>query len=305
MAEAWRVQFDAEVTFLNGGGLQAQGFRLDIPGTNITNEDLASLFIQNLGLLMVDQVRFSNRHLLKEPHKGSRGVAVGSRAGGPHALVELSHAIRDGMVTYPGLPGPEIRTHLSREASRAVYAPGCEFHIGRISMIANTGTYLDAPSHRYDHGVDLAGLPLAAVADLEGIVLRLTGNANRAVDREAFLPFDVRGKAVLVHTGWDRHWGTAQYGEGHPYLTADAAQWLVDQRAGLVGIDSLNIDDTADATRPVHSILLAAGIPIVEHLTGLQGLPIEGFRFHATPPRVEGMGTFPVRAFAILDFRQS
>ncbi|WP_243285841.1 cyclase family protein [Geothrix terrae] len=305
MTDEWRVQFDAEVTFLNGGGLQAQGFRLDIPGTDITDQELAGMFIRSLSLLMVESVRFTNRQLLREPHKGSRGTEHGTEAGpvrpGPRRLIELSHTIRHGMVTYPGLPGPEITGHLSRESSRTIYAPGCEFHIGRISMVANTGTYLDTPFHRYEGGADLAGIPLASLANLEGLVLRLAGSAQRAIDRAAFLPYDVAGKAVLVHTGWDRHWGTEQYGEGHPYLTSDAAEWLVAQKAALVGIDSLNIDDTRDGARPVHSVLLAAGIPIVEHLTGLDQVPVQGFRFHAAPPRVEGMGTFPVRAFAIVE----
>jgi kynurenine formamidase len=215
-------------------------------------------------------------------------------------LVELSHVIRPRMVTYPGLPGPELRDHLSREASRALYAPGCEFHIGRIDMVANTGTYLDTPFHRYADGADLARVPLERLADLDGLVVRVEGAAGRAVDRSTFTPLQVAGKAVLIHTGWDRHWGTEQYGHGHPFLTADAAAWLVANGAALVGIDSLNIDDTGDGTRPVHSALLAAGVPVVEHLTGLEQLPVQGFRFHAVPPRVEGMGTFTVRAFAVV-----
>lgn len=215
-------------------------------------------------------------------------------------LVELSHVIRAGMVTYPGLPGPEIRDHLSREASRAHYAPGCEFQIGRIEMVSNTGTYVDTPFHRYANGADLARVPLDRLVDLQGLVVRVEPAAGRAIDRSTFAPLDVAGKAVLVHTGWDRHWGTEQYGRGHPFLTADAAAWLVVSGAALVGIDSLNIDDTGDGTRPVHSALLGAGIPVVEHLTGLEQLPLEGFRFHAPPPRVEGMGTFAIRAFAVV-----
>jgi kynurenine formamidase len=189
---------------------------------------------------------------------------------------------------------------MSREASRKNYAPNCEFQIGRISMVANTGTYLDAPFHRYHDGADLSGVPLESVANLDGLLLRVAGISTRAIDRAALLPLDVTGKGVLVHTGWDRHWGTEQYGNGHPFLTADAAEWLVANGAALVGIDSLNIDDTQDGTRPVHSALLAAGIPVVEHLTNLGELPAQGFRFHAAPLRVQGMGTFPVRAFAIL-----
>ncbi len=294
----WRAQFDADVTFTNGGGIQAHGFRLDLPAPDIDDRELGDLFVQHLGLLMVDAVRVSNRELLREPHKGSRGVPAASN--GDRTIVELSHTIRDGMVTYPGLPGPEITDHLSREASRGVYAPGTEFHIGRISLVANTGTYLDSPAHRYADGADLAGLPVDRFADLDGVVVRVLGAGNRGVDRMALLPYDVRGKAVLIHTGWDRHWGTDAYGTGHPFLTADGAAWLVEQGAVLVGIDSVNIDDTADTARSAHTTLLGAGIPIVEHLRGLDQLPPTGFRFHAAPAPVEGLGTFPVRAYGVV-----
>ena len=215
-------------------------------------------------------------------------------------LVELSHPIRDGMVTYPGLPGPEISDHLTREASRARYAPGTEFHIARISMVANTGTYLDAPSHRFAGGADLAATPLESVADLDGVLLGVSGDGVRAVDLELMLALQVRGRAVLVHTGWDRHFGTEQYVKDAPFLTRRAAEWLAREGAALVGIDSVNIDDMGDGTRPAHTALLAAGIPVVEHLRGLEQLPPAGFRFHAAPPRVQGMGTFPVRAYAVI-----
>ena len=214
-------------------------------------------------------------------------------------LVDLSHAIHDGLVTYPGLPAPVIRDHLSRADSRKTYGAGTEFHIGRIEMVANTGTYLDTPSHRFEGKPDLAGLALEAVANLAGVMVR-AGGAGRRIDATAFAGLDVRGKAVLVQTGWDRHFGTPAYGQGHPFLTRDAAERLRDGGAALVGIDSLNIDDTADGTRPVHTVLLAAGILVVEHMTGLSALPGVGFRFFAVPPRVRGMGTFPVRAFAIV-----
>ena len=215
-------------------------------------------------------------------------------------LVELSHEIYDGMVTYPGLPGPEITDHLSRAASRATYAEGTEFHIGRISMVANTGTYLDAPSHRFEDGADLAGLALARLADLPGLLVEVP-EAVTAIGADSLEPYEVDGRAVLIRTGWSRHWGTPAYGGGgHPYLTRDAAALLAERGAALVGIDSLNIDDITDGTRPAHTTLLGAGIPIVEHLTGLEQLPADGFRFHAAPPRVAGMGTFPVRAYAVL-----
>jgi len=311
-SEQCRVRFDAEVTFADGGDLRVRDFRLDIPGTEIDDGELAELFVRHLGLLMVDKVRITGKRLLREPHKGSRGVAAGGAAGAADAagraagaergrVVDLSHPIRHGMVTYPGLPGPEIGEHLTREESRSHYSPGTEFSIGRITMVANTGTYLDSPFHRYGDGADLAALPLARMTDLDGVVVRVTGAASRAIGRAALLPYEVAGRAVLIHTGWDRHFGTDRYGTGHPYLTADAAAWLAEQGAALVGIDSLNIDDTSDGARPAHSTLLAAGIPIVEHLRGLDQLPQTGFRFHAVPPAVAGMGSFPVRAYALLD----
>ena len=298
--ERWRVRFDADVTFAGGGGLQTQGFLLDVTDPEVDDCDLADLFVRHLALPMVDKVRISGRQSLREPRTRARGAA-GPRRTAARRTVDLSHSIRHGMITYPGVPGPEIGDHLSREASRAHYAPGTEFAIGRISMTANTGTYLDSPFHRFGDGTDLAGLPLSGLTDLDGIVVRVLGAGRRAVDRELLLPYDVTGRAVLIHTGWDRHWGTEQYGSGHPYLTAGAAAWLVERRAALVGIDSLNIDDTDDGARPAHTTLLAAGIPVVEHLRGLDQLPPHGFRFHAAPPAVEGMGTFPVRAYGLLD----
>ncbi len=215
-------------------------------------------------------------------------------------LVDVSHVVADGTITYPGLPAPMITDHLSRAASRSRYAPGTEFQLGKIEMIANTGTYVDAPFHRYADGADLAQLPLEHVADLDGVVVRCVGRAERAIDRDAFAGVAVRDRAVLVHTGWDRHWGTVAYGVGHPFLTRAATAALVEAGARLVGIDSLNIDDTADGTRPAHTLLLGAGIPIAEHLCGLERLPDTGFRFFAVPVKVSGMGSFPVRAFAMV-----
>ena len=299
MPDEKRVQFDFVVTFLNGGGLQGQDFRLDIPGEDISDGDLADYLIRDLRLLMVQQVRITNRRIIAEPHKRDKCDAERfSESGGRHA--DLSHVIEDGMITYKGLPAPIICDYLSREASRANYAEGTEFQIGKIEMVANTGTYLDSPFHRFAHGHDLSALNLASLANLDAVVIRVTGSADRAIPRAAFATLDVRGKAVLAHTGWDRHWRTDQYFEGHPFLTEDAATWLRDAGAALVGIDSYNIDDTADGARPAHTILLGAGIPIVEHLRGLEQLPLAGFRFSAVPPKVRGMGTFPVRAFATL-----
>jgi arylformamidase len=211
--------------------------------------------------------------------------------------VDLSHTITDGLVTYKGFPAPIICDWLSRDASKAKYAEGTTFQIGKIEMIANTGTYLDAPFHRYADGHDVSELSLDQVTGLDAVVVRAT---SRAIDRSAVANVDVRGKAVLVQTGWSRHWATDQYFDGHPYLTEDAARDLRDRGARLVGIDSLNIDDTSTGARPVHSTLLGAEILIVEHLCHLDQVPAAGFAFSAVPVKVKGMGTFPVRAFATL-----
>ena len=213
------------------------------------------------------------------------------------SFVDLSHTIEHGMITYPGLPGPIICDYLSREASRAHYAAGVEFQIGRIDMVANTGTYIDSPYHRYADGKDLSQLSLTRLANLESVVVRVPPGAARAISPEAFEGIDLQGKAVLVHTGWDVHWRTDQYLTGHPYLTGAAAEFLLEQGVTLVGIDSLNIDDTSDLRRPVHSTLLAAEVPIVEHLCNLRALPDSEFRFFAVPAKVSGFGTWPVRAF--------
>jgi arylformamidase len=216
-------------------------------------------------------------------------------------IVDLSHVIEHGMTTYPGLPGPHICDFWTRESSAANYDDGSAFQIGRIDMVANTGTYVDSPFHRYADGKDLADLPLPSLADLPGIVVRQPWEKGIAVDAAAFQGLDVSGKAVLVHTGWDRHWRTERYGQDHSFLTAAVADWLIEHGATLVGIDSNNIDDTRLRARPVHTKLLGADIPICEHMTGLAQLPDQGFRFTAVPPKVRGMGSFPVRAYAVLD----
>ncbi len=213
-------------------------------------------------------------------------------------LIDLSHVIEDGMITYKGLPAPLICDHLSRLASREIYAPGTEFQIGRIEMVGNTGTYLDTPYHRYADGEDLADIGIDRLCDLPGLVVQATTRSGRAIDVDVFVDLAVHGCAVLVHTGWDAHWRTDQYLEGHPYLTEAAAVYLRDAGALLVGIDSHNIDCTDNGERPVHTTLLGAGIPIVEHMTNLATVPATGFRFTAAPPKIRGMGTFPVRAFA-------
>jgi kynurenine formamidase len=214
-------------------------------------------------------------------------------------LVDVSHAIEPGMVTYKGLPGPIVSDFLTREASRAHYSDGTTFAIGRVDMVANTGTYVDAPFHRFAEGKDVGSLPLEALADLEGIVVDAT-RAGRAVGPELFDGRELGGRAVLVHTGWSRLWRTPGYFEGHPYLTRDAAQRLAEARPAVVGIDSLNIDDTRDGARPAHSLLLEAEIPIVEHLANLDALPPRGFRFHCAPAPFRGLGSFPVRAYAVI-----
>jgi kynurenine formamidase len=215
-------------------------------------------------------------------------------------VVDLSHTITEGMVTYKGLPGPHICDFISREQSAANYDGGETFQIGRIDMVANTGTYVDVPSHRFADGADLSELGVEAFVELPGVVIRQPFESGLAVDLAAFEGLDVRGHAVLVATGWDRHWGQDSYYHDHPFVTAKAAEWLIAEGAALVGIDSHNIDDTRVRTRPVHTALLRAGIIICEHMTNLGALPDNGFRFTAAPPKVKGMGTFPVRAYAVL-----
>ncbi len=213
-------------------------------------------------------------------------------------FVDLSHVVENGLRTYPGLPEPAISDFMSHADSRPRYAGGTEFQIGRIEMVSNTGTYLDTPFHRFAGASDLSELPLASVADLPGVVVSAAAK-GRVIDTAELPPGDWRGHAVLFHTSWSRHWSTERYFEGHPFLSGDAAAELVRRDVALVGIDSLNIDDTDDGTRPVHTALLAASIPVVEHLTNLGQLPRGGFRFFSVPVKVKGMGTFPVRAFAL------
>ena len=218
----------------------------------------------------------------------------------PPTLFDLSHTVEAGMITYKGLPAPIVCDFLSREASKALYAEGTSFHIGQIEMVANTGTYLDSPFHRFADGKDIAQLALTSLAHLDGVVVRIPAGQERVTGAD-FAGVDVAGKAVLVHTGWARHWRTDHYFEGHPFLTADAASHLREAGAALVGIDSYNIDDIRDGARPVHTILLGAEILIVEHMTGLEQLPERGFCFYAVPVKVADFGTFPVRAFALIE----
>jgi arylformamidase len=292
-----RVKFDFEIDFTNGGGIQGRDFRLDIAGDDISDKELADTIVKDMRLLMVGSVRILNKEIISEKHK--RGPADGP-ASESSDYIDLSHTIHDGLVTYKGLPAPIICDYLSREASRERYAPGTEFQIAKIEMVANTGTYVDCPSHRYADGKDLSEVDLEHFADLDGIVVRADYHDGLAVDAGLFKNKELGNRAVLVHTGWDEHWATDRYFENHPFLTEEAAAYLRDSGARLVGIDALNIDDTRGNSRPVHSTLLRAEILIAEHLCNLGDLPDEGFTFSAVPPKVKGMGTFPVRAFARL-----
>jgi kynurenine formamidase len=303
----YRAQFDAVVTFSNGGNLQAQGFRVDVPRPDVVAKDVGDLFVASLSLLMVDSIEIRSLTVFPEAHTGTRGGPsdLASRAEGEsaHAIVDLSHPLEEGLVTYPGLPAPEVRAFLTREASRTRYAPGVEFQIDSVTMVGNTGTYLDSPYHRYGEGTDLAELPLASCVELPGVVVRTAGSKVRAVDVGAVAAIDVRGRAVLVNAGGDRAWGTPDYAVDAPYLTGAAAEWLVSHGAVLVGIDSVNIDDVDDLSRPAHSVLLAADVPVVEHLTRLDQLPPTGFRFSAAPVPFRRFATFPVRALAVVPGR--
>ncbi len=305
----YRAHFDAEIDFVNGGDLRARGFRLDLPSPDLTEAQIGELLVRHLGLALVGGVRLANLEIVEEAHRGSRGVevtgvpdvATSARSDRRGGLVDLSHEIAAGLVTYPGIPAPTITPHLTREASREHYAPGTEFEIDLITMAGNTGTYLDSPFHRYADGGDLASLPLDTLVDVPAEVFRLTDAAGRGIPAEVFLDRELAGTAVLLHTGWSRHFGRPEYAHGSPFLTEAGAQHLADAGVAIVGIDALNIDDTeSGGTRPAHSILLAAGIHVVEHLTALDRVPVRGARFTAVPPRVAGFGTFPVRAFARL-----
>jgi arylformamidase len=292
-----RVKFDFEIDFSNGGGIQGQDFRLDIDGEDIDDKTLADYIVSDMRLLMVGSVRILNKEIITQPHKRKEHNHALERG---TTLIDCSHVVEDGLVTYKGLPAPIICDYLSREESRKRYAEGTEFQIGKIEMVANTGTYLDSPFHRYADGKDLSELPLTSLANLDAIVIRATERSGRAIDTSYFDDVDLWGKAVLVHTGWSQHWKTDQYFENHAYLTEDAAEFLKNAGAKLVGIDSFNIDNTDGGTRPAHTILLGADIPIVEHMRGLEQLPDSNFKFFAVPVKVKGMGTFPIRAFAIV-----
>ena len=295
----YRAHCDARIEFVNGGSLVAEGFRLDLPdGFAPDAATVGQLLVRHLGLALVGSVEISNLAIAREQHRGSRGVEP-ARAEASGRLVDLSHTIYDGLVSYPGLPVPTITPHLTRAESRSHYAPGTEFAMDTITMLGNTGTYLDSPFHRYEGGTDLAGLSLSTLVDQSAQVFHLVDASDRGIRESVFFDRDVAGCAVLLHTGWDRHFATPAYANDAPFLTEGGAAYLVEQGVTLVGIDSLNIDDAqSGGSRPAHSLLLAAGIHVVEHLTGLGELPASGALFTAVPPRVAGFGTFPVRAYA-------
>ncbi|WP_375445058.1 cyclase family protein [uncultured Fibrella sp.] len=289
-----RVQFDFDIHFTNGGSLTGTDFRLDIAGNTITDNELTDYIIADLRLLMVGQVIIRNKVIFTEAHKRTAINEPGQRT----QFIDLSHTIEAGLITYKGLPAPIICDFLSREDSRNFYEEGTEFQIGKIEMVANTGTYLDCPFHRFPDGNDLSQVGLYAFTDLEGTVIRLPHNQSLAVTADHLKNHEIRNRAVLIHTGWDEHWNTDRYYTNHPYLTANAATYLRDCGAKLVGIDSHNIDDTSGRSRPVHTTLLRANILIVEHLCNLSAVPTSGFTFSAIPPKFKGVGTFPVRAMA-------
>lgn len=289
----YRVVFDFDIAFTNGGGIQGQDFRLDIAGETISDAELADYIVNDLRLLMVGEVKILNKFYIQEKHK-RQPVDQPS----PELLVDLSHTIFDGLITYKGLPAPVICDFLSREDSKSKYEEGTEFQIGKIEMVSNTGTYIDCPFHRYEHGKDLSEVELEAFANLDTITIDATGAQEIGIG--FFRNLEIRNKAVIIHTGWAKHWNTEAYFENHPFVTREAAEYLRDCAVKLVGIDSHNIDDTRGNSRPVHTILLGAGILIVEHLCNLEKLPAAGYLFSAVPPKFKGVGTFPVRAFATL-----
>jgi len=289
-----RVKFDFEIYFTNGGSLKGEDFRLDISEDNISDQQLADFIVKDLRLLMVGKTKILNKEIFNETHKRQKQQNEISKK----LLIDLSHTIEHGLVTYKGLPAPIVCDYLSRKDSKKFYEEGTEFQIGKIEMVTNTGTYIDSPFHRFENGKDLSEVELENFTDLEGIVIRVPYTDTLAITDMHLQNFEVRNRAILIHTGWDVFWNTEQYYENHPSLTKEAAEYLRDCNVKLVGIDSHNIDNTDGKARPVHTTLLGAEILIVEHLCNLNLLPQEGFTFSAIPPKFKGVGTFPVRAMA-------
>ncbi|WP_080779946.1 cyclase family protein [Chryseobacterium phocaeense] len=292
-----RVKFDFKIFFTNGGSIKGEDFRLDIFGDDISDRVLADYIVKDMRLLMVGQVNILNKKILVEPHKRKpidESVAE-------ELLIDLSHTIEDGLITYKGLQAPHICDYLSREQSKQNYDGDTSFQIGKIEMVTNTGTYIDCPFHRFADGKDTAQTALKNFAQLEAVMIHIPFTETLTITDDHLKNREIRNKAVLIQTGWDRHWNTELYYQDHPYLTEQAAIYLRDCNVKLVGIDSHNIDDTAGRTRPVHTVLLGAGILIVEHLCNLNKLPAENFTFTAAPPKFKDVGTFPVRAFASVE----
>ncbi len=286
-----RVVFDFEIEFTNGGGIQGQDFRLDIEGEEISDKELADYIVQDLRLLMVGKVNILNKFYINEKHK-----RLPINVQEDEMLIDLSHTIFDGLITYKGLPAPVICDYLSREKSREFYGAGTEFQIGKIKMVSNTGTYIDCPFHRFANGKDLSEVDLEAFVDIDAITINAANTIEVGIDY--FKAKEIHNRAVLVYTGWSKNWNTEKYFENHPYLTKEAAEYLRDCTVKLVGIDSHNIDDTKGRSRPVHTTLLGAEILIAEHLCNLNKLPENNYLFSAVPPKFKGVGTFPVRAYA-------
>lgn len=301
-AAEYRAHFDFSISFANGGAISGEGFRLDLPRAEMTDAEIGTLLVRHLGLALVSVITLREVRIVEEQHRGSRGVQADAVTGASERIIDCSHPIEAGLVTYPGLPAPTIHSHLTREDSRSKYAPGTEFAMDIITMIGNTGTYLDAPYHRYAEGGDLASLDLSTLVGLTAEVFHLRdswSSESRGIRASTLADRDLAGAAVLLDTGWSRHFGAPEYAHGAPFLTEDGARFLVDAGVRMVGIDSLNIDDTeSGGERPAHTVLLAAGVHVVEHLTNLDAVPARGARFTAAPPAIRGFGTFPVRAFA-------
>lgn len=291
-----RVKFDFTIYFTNGGSLKGEDFRLDIAGEEITDKELADYLVEDMRLLMVGRVEILNKTIFTESHK-RKSIDTKTQNS---ILIDLSHTIEHGLVTYKGLPAPIVCDYLSREDSKKFYEAGTEFQIGKIEMVTNTGTYLDCPFHRFPNDKDLSEVGLEAFTDLEGIKITVPFTQTLAVTKPHLEGFELRNRAVLIQTDWSNHWNTEKYYENHPYLTQEAAEYLRDCKVKLVGIDSHNIDNTQFNSRPVHTTLLGAEILIVEHLCNLYLLPQDGFTFSAIPPKFKGVGTFPVRAMAKL-----
>ncbi len=292
-----RVKFDFEIFFTNGGSIKGEDFRLDISGDDIIDSALADYIVEDMQLLMVGKVNILNKEILIEPHKRKpidESVAE-------DFLIDLSHTIEDGLITYKGLPAPIICDYLSREQSKQNYDSDTSFQIGKIEMVTNTGTYIDCPFHRFADGKDTAQTVLKDFAQLDAVMIHIPFTETLKITEDHLKNREIRNKAVLIQTGWDKHWNTELYYQNHPFLTEQAAMYLRDCKVKLVGIDSHNIDDTDGRTRPVHTVLLGAGILIVEHLCNLNKLPAENFTFTAATPKFKGVGTFPVRAFASVE----